>query len=245
MLSLNISEIFYSIQGEGVQLGIPSIFIRTSSCNLRCSWCDTPYTSWKPEKNKMTIDEILNEVEKLTPQTISEPLPIILTGGEPYLQPNIVVLIQKLKDKGHFITVETNATIFLSTKIDFYSLSPKLANSTPSEPLKWNKEHEKVRINFDAIISFIKDCENSSKDYQFKFVVENENDIEEIKELIKVLQEEYTLYIPHEKILLMPQGRSSKEIKDRYLELVSICLKENFRLTPRLHVDIWGDKRGV
>lgn len=241
-MKLNISEIFLSVQGEGKYLGIPSIFIRTSGCNLRCSWCDTPYTSWQPEKNIMNIDEILTEVDRLASGSHYH---IVVTGGEPYLQPEITTLLDHLATLGFVTTVETNATIFREAPASLFSLSPKLRNSTPSSPEKWSRKHEEERINLQAIHDFIVYASQNDLDYQLKFVVESETDLEEIQDLLKRLQTDYDIFVPSDNVILMPQGRSSTETHQRYLTLVDLCLKYNFRLTPRLHVDIWGDKRGV
>lgn len=232
-LMINISEIFYSIQGEGKFLGTPSIFVRTSSCNLRCGWCDSPYTSWEPERNKMEIEDVISMVKDLTPTSF---LPhVVVTGGEPFIQKEIGKLSSSLKSEGYFTTVETNGTIFVENKFDFYSISPKLQNSNPEG--KWKKRHDSLRINTGALQKFLASC--PPKDYQLKFVMEDKSDLAEISRL------QSTLSVPSSKIQLMPQGRTHSEISGRYSELVDLCLQHGFRLTPRLHVDIWGDKRGV
>jgi 7-carboxy-7-deazaguanine synthase len=102
---LRIAELFYSIQGEGALVGVPSFFIRTSGCNLRCSWCDTPYTSWRPEGVEMGLDRILDEVRAHPTRHV------VVTGGEPMIAPEILPLTQKLRDRAH-ITVETAGTVF-------------------------------------------------------------------------------------------------------------------------------------
>jgi len=123
-MTVRISEIFYSIQGEGRLIGTPSVFIRTSGCNLRCVWCDTPYTSWTPEGEDWTIKEVLREVRKHPARHI------VITGGEPLLAAEIQELAAALKRAGAHITIETAATIFKPVACDLVSLSPKIANST-------------------------------------------------------------------------------------------------------------------
>src|SRR5256714_2952286 len=103
---LRISEIFYSIQGEGILAGVPSVFIRTSGCNLRCTWCDTPYTSWTPEGEEMSIDALVDRVRE-TRATHS-----VVTGGEPMIAPQIVELTRELRSLGQHITIETAGTVF-------------------------------------------------------------------------------------------------------------------------------------
>src|SRR5437879_196661 len=100
---MKIAEIFYSIQGEGILTGVPSVFVRTSGCNLRCQWCDTPYTSWNPEGRDMTQDEILAEVRA------HHPSHVVVTGGEPMIAPGIVELTREL---GMHVTIETAGTVY-------------------------------------------------------------------------------------------------------------------------------------
>src|SRR5690242_20048099 len=141
-----ISEIYCSLQGEGLLTGTPSVFVRTSGCNLRCWFCDTPYTSWQPEGEDWSIDVILEEVERLSGagqtqrilqtagmQPIAERIRhVVLTGGEPMLFADLVPLCERLKSIGLHITIETAGTLDLPVKCDLMSLSPKLAGSTPT-----------------------------------------------------------------------------------------------------------------
>ncbi len=150
-MTVRISEIFYSIQGEGRFIGTPSVFIRTSGCNLRCVWCDTPYTSWTPEGEDWTIKEVLREVRKYSARHI------VITGGEPLLAAEIQELAATLKRAGAHITIETAATIFKPVACDLMSLSPKLANSTPwkRQQGKFAQMHEERRLNLEVIQKFI------------------------------------------------------------------------------------------
>ncbi|MGE5215483.1 MAG: 7-carboxy-7-deazaguanine synthase QueE, partial [Chloroflexota bacterium] len=116
--AVRISEIFYSVQGEGRFAGTPSVFIRSSGCNLRCVWCDTPYTSWRPEGSSWSIEKILAAVEKHPTRYI------VITGGEPLLADDIEALALELKRRKKHITVETAGTIFKSVHCDLISLSP-------------------------------------------------------------------------------------------------------------------------
>ena len=123
---MRISEIFYSVQGEGELTGIPSVFVRTSGCNLRCGWCDTPYASWAPEGPEMTIEAILAEVQKHPTRYV------VLTGGEPMVAKAMRDLCRELRSLGKHITIETAATIAPEAiDCDLASLSPKLSNSNP------------------------------------------------------------------------------------------------------------------
>src|SRR5580765_102586 len=119
---MKVSELFFSIQGEGKLTGVPSVFVRASGCNLRCVWCDTPYASWNPEGDDIPVDEIVQRVESFGAKHV------VLTGGEPVIMPDIEPLCDALQFAGHHITIETAATVFKPMKLDLASLSPKLSN---------------------------------------------------------------------------------------------------------------------
>src|SRR5438067_3838276 len=136
--ALRIAELFYSIQGEGSLAGVPSVFIRTSGCNLRCAWCDTPYTSWHPEGADLTLEQILEAVNAHPARHV------VVTGGEPMIAPEIIALTERLRELGLHITIETAGTVFQPVACDLMSISPKLANSTPEE--RWAAQHERLRI---------------------------------------------------------------------------------------------------
>jgi len=121
---LKIAELFYSLQGEGSLVGVPSIFIRTSGCNQRCAWCDTSYTSWNPEGAELTLDQILVQVKTHLARHA------VVTGGEPMIAPDIIPLTERLRELGLHITVETAGIVFKLVGCDLMSISPKLSNST-------------------------------------------------------------------------------------------------------------------
>ena len=131
MDQINIAEIFYSIQGEGKLLGVPSVFVRTSGCNLRCTWCDTPYASWNPTQHRMGVDEIIAEVVGYRASHV------VVTGGEPLIFPQVSALIGRLSGMGKHVTLETAGTLWfgqvLAPPLGLASISPKLSNSTPRE----------------------------------------------------------------------------------------------------------------
>ncbi|MCE9518251.1 MAG: 7-carboxy-7-deazaguanine synthase QueE, partial [Verrucomicrobia bacterium] len=140
---MRIAEIFYSIQGEGRLTGVPSVFIRTSGCNLRCRWCDTPYASWNPEGAEMTVADILAVVEKYPARHV------VVTGGEPMIARNISELLHALRDSEKHITIETAGTVAPNrVPCDLASLSPKLKNSVPDPETfgkTWTERHEATR----------------------------------------------------------------------------------------------------
>jgi 7-carboxy-7-deazaguanine synthase len=223
---LKIAELFYSIQGEGALVGVPSVFIRASGCNLRCAWCDTPYTSWRPEGVEMELDRILDEV-KTHPARHA-----VVTGGEPMISSEIVPLTERLGALGMHVTVETAGTVFQPVFCDLMSISPKLANSVPSD--RFGPHHERLRIQPDVLRQLM-----GRYTYQLKFVVEQPDDMHEIRGLIEDLR------AARERVILMPEGVEAERLHERALWLAEICKEEGFRFSPRLHVDLWGNRRGV
>ena len=229
---MRIAEIFHSIQGEGLLAGVPSVFVRTSGCNLRCHWCDTPYASWKPEGPEMSVEEILTKVAEWNcPQ-------VVLTGGEPMIAPDLPALAAGLKKAGRHITIETAATVPPGgIACDLASLSPKLSNSTPSperDPA-WSKKHEKTRLQPSVITEWIQNYKS-----QLKFVVSGEPDIKEIKDLLSRLPP-----APLDRVLLMPEGLDAKTLATRTSWLVEVCKREGFRFCPRLQIELFGHTRGT
>jgi 7-carboxy-7-deazaguanine synthase len=222
---MKIAEIFYSLQGEGSLLGVPSVFIRTSGCNLRCSWCDTPYTSWQPEGEERSIEEILAEVDGYPARHV------VITGGEPMIAPEIAALTERLHARRH-ITVETAGTVFEAVACDLMSISPKLANSTPEG--RWASQHERLRIQPDILRRL-----TETYDYQLKFVVACPEDLEEIGRILDQISAE------RGKVILMPEGIDAGVLRDRGVWLAELAKREGFRFSPRLHIELWGNRRGV
>jgi 7-carboxy-7-deazaguanine synthase len=228
-----ISEIFYSIQGEGELSGVPSAFIRTSGCNLRCAWCDTKYSSWAPEGREMNIDEIVDQVRLLRTDHV------VVTGGEPMVAKGIHQLTGRLKDARKHITIETAATVLPEgIACDLASLSPKLSNSTPNAEVAngWRDRHEKRRLQPEVIREWIQ-----GYDYQIKFVVVSEKDLEEIHDLLSTVGCD----IKPSRILLMPEGIDSSAIRSRSATLVDICKRYGYRYCHRLHIELFGNSRGT
>ena len=168
---MKIAEIFYSLQGEGILTGVPSVFVRTSGCNLRCTWCDTPYTSWQPEGEELAVDRI---VAAVTGHHASH---AVVTGGEPMIAPDIVTLTERLREAGLHITIETAGTVFALVACDLMSISPKLRNSTPHERDggRWAAQHDRLRCQPDVLRRL-----TDGYEYQLKFVIAAPNDVEEV-----------------------------------------------------------------
>jgi 7-carboxy-7-deazaguanine synthase len=208
-------------------VGVPSVFIRTSGCNLRCAWCDTPYTSWRPEGTELSLDQILNEVRGYGARHA------VVTGGEPMIAPEIVALTERLREAGMHITIETAGTVSQPVACDLMSISPKLANSTPSDP-GWSASHERLRIQMDVLAELM-----ARYVYQLKFVMAKVEDLEEVRDLVDKLKAD------RQRVVLMPEGTDREVLRERGLWLAEICKEEGFRFSPRLHVELWGNERGV
>lgn len=228
-----IAEIFHSLQGEGELTGVPSVFVRTSGCNLRCNWCDTPYASWHPEGKPMGVEEIVAEVERHPARHV------VLTGGEPMVAKEIHQLAAQLKRLGYHVTIETAATIPPGgIACDLASLSPKLRNSAPDErlPAAWREKHEALRWQPAVVRAWIE-----SHDYQLKFVVSGPPDVDEIEAMLAQLGRE----VAPAKVLLMPEGTTVEALRAKAGWLGGLCKARGYRYAPRLHIELYGNQRGT
>ena len=230
-----ISEIFHSVQGEGLLTGVPSVFVRTSGCNLRCRWCDTAYASWQPEGVEMSVEEVLEKVAGWPSRHV------VLTGGEPMVARGMRELAAALRGQGRHITIETAGTIAPEgVACDLASLSPKLRHSTPLageiEP-GWIERHERLRLQPEVLQAWL----DAGAEFQLKFVVCREADMEEIRALLASLERE----IAAERVLLMPEGRTVEELRERSAWLVEVCKATGHRYCQRLHIDLFGNRRGT
>ncbi len=233
--TLPISETFVSIQGEGKLTGTPSWFCRLSGCNLRCTWCDTPYASWAPEKTDRTIESL---VEEATASGVNH---AVLTGGEPMIFKGLVPLSNELAKRGMHITIETAGTVTLpGVSCHLLSLSPKLANSTPHDDPRdpngtWATRHEERRLNFESLNALIA----STPDRQMKFVVASRADLPEIESVL----DRITGYAPHD-VMLMPEGVSVPD-RDSIQWIIDECVQRGWSYCPRVHIQLFGDTRGT
>lgn len=257
---LPIVDVFTSIQGEGIYIGEPSVFVRVSGCNLRCCFkntiCDTAYSSFKPEKGHFKPEDILKELTD-NPNVRS----IVITGGEPMLYADMVEdlikFIEDVMDMDYHVTVETNGTRppCNDTLVDLYSISPKLSTSVPEqEPRVYvdqatgdtytftKEECERLnaeRYNPKAIAAMI-----DQSDFQLKFVYSGPESVTSIIELLKDLDKLNAMVLP-EDVLLMPEGVTNELITENAQEAARVCIDHGWRLSDRLHIRVWGDKRGV
>jgi len=218
---ISISEIFYSIQGEGVFAGVPSIFIRIAGCPLRCKFCDTSYAADSAIAKKMAVIAIVKQIKKYPAKHI------VITGGEPMISPALPLLCKSLKK--YHITIETAGIKFVAgLKCDLMSISPKLSNACK------NKSDETKYLKIDELKKLINNYE-----YQLKFVVEKTNDIKEIVQTLRKLKN-----VHGSVVMLMPQARKRSEYLKRSLLVVELCKKYGFAFSPRLQTMLWDNKKG-
>ncbi len=201
-----VSEIFTSIQGEGLVIGIPSNFVRLAGCHLRCVWCDTKYSWHKWEGKLMSVDEIMAELDRKVKVTT-------ITGGEPLLQ-DLVPLAKRLKEEGHTIIVETSGTIRPSRElrelVDVFSVSPKLSNAG-----------FKIKYHFKG--------DDWATYYKF-VIVDPKRDLAEVEMFVK------DQGIDPSKVVLQPDGRRNDYEKAlRELAEAVLSLGLPYRVLPQLH----------
>lgn len=225
---LRVSEIFESVQGEGASAGLPAIFVRLARCNLRCSWCDTPY-SWdwqryryEDEVRRMSVGEVADAVRA------SGAPRLIVTGGEPMLQAAAVAALLERLPAELAVEVETNGTVRpeppLATRVDQWNVSPKLASG--GDPAR-------RRLKPDALASLL-----ATGRAWLKLVLESEREVPELEALLTL-----TAW-PRERVLIMPQARTREELAERAPVIERLARELGVGVSPRLHIERWGGERG-
>lgn len=228
---MKVAEIYRSVQGEGFLSGVESAFVRASGCNLRCWFCDTPYASWAPEGEDLSVDEILSRVAHIDCSHV------VVTGGEPMLFAELIPLAAGLREQGRHITIETAGTLYLPVECDLMSISPKLAGSTPSarQAPHWHRRHERAR-HAPAIVRRLID----EYPYQIKFVVDLRTDCEEVEEYLREVPE-----IDRARTMLMPQGVDPQALVRTAQWLEPYCHEHALRYCPRKQIEWFGLVRGT
>ena len=218
-LTGRIAECFFSIQGEGATAGTPAVFIRLQGCSVGCQWCDTKY-SWDPAAGReVTLDELVEEASAFPCRRA------VITGGEPLESSLFSPLATALKVRGFTLEVETSGTLPPPpVPVDQWNVSLKLRGSGVPEA---------KRINPEAIRRFL------ALGAWWKFVVVDAADVGEVLRLAE------RFALPRERILLMPEGVRREEILDRSPWVIEECERYGFRYSPRLHILLWGARRGV
>jgi len=218
-LTLRVSEIFTSVQGEGPSVGTPSVFVRLQGCSVGCAWCDTKYAWDAGRGEELTIESVLQRVKDAGPQNV------VVTGGEPLEHPALVPLVTALHALARRVEVETAGTAMPpDLPVDQWNVSLKLAHS--GVPLE--------RRLIAAAIERFRDL-----GAWFKFVVGDERDLDEVL----AIQSRHAL--PSDRILLMPLGLRREEQQALMPEVISWCTRHGFRFSPRLQILVWGPRRGV
>lgn len=227
---MRIAEIYESRQGEGLLTGTPSVFIRASGCNLRCSFCDTRFASWEPEGADTSVDDIVAQAESFSARHA------VITGGEPMLFAELIPLCRKLREAGFHLTIETAGTLDLPVVCDLMSISPKRANSTPDESAgKWVERHERSRHRPEVVSRLMRDY-----DYQLKFVIDTPADLTDVEAYLAEFPD-----VRGERVLLMPLGTSMEELSARTPWVEAACQSRGWVYCPRKHVEWYGFQRGT
>lgn len=245
---LSISEIFGpTIQGEGLTSGRPVHFLRLAFCNLSCKFCDTPFT-WNFEEtpNKthgfakkvcmkdevfiLPIEAVFSQLEQKAKETNIYHL--VISGGEPILQKEALcelLTLLKTSNKRWYFEIETNGSLKpsgeLFSLVNHFNVSPKLKNSG---------NDYSIAVNIDILAEF-----NLMNNAVFKFVVATEEDLEEVLPIIDKCR------IPNDKVFLMPLGHNQEILLSNREKVIQMCIKNGFTYSPRIQVEVWGEKRKV
>lgn len=237
-LALTVSEVFGpTIQGEGLSAGVPAMFLRLGGCNLDCIWCDTPYTwDWAGRTGRVYDPGV--ELHKLDPAHVARRLElggcplVVVTGGEPLLQQEALIELITVLDPALRIEVETNGTLTpalrLAARVDHFNVSPKLAGAGLSS--------RKRPIRPEALAAFRALARLGQA--TFKFVIAAEGDVDEVAWLV----DEHDL--PPASVMLMAEGKTALAQGLHLRAVVEAAIARGWRVTPRLHVEVWGDERG-
>ncbi len=230
-----ISEIFYSIQGEGSLAGTPSVFVRLAGCPLRCVWCDTSY-AWSTEESEMLSVQAI--VDKAVSYNCGH---VVVTGGEPLACENISLLLEALKGVCEHLTVETSAMEYVSIPCDLVSISPKLSNSYPQD-YDNIEEYRSQALNYAAIAKYVRQYP-----YQLKFVVAGEDDMGEVVEALEQIAQLSEIGVKglKKKTMLMPKAAGRQQYRLLAPRIAEMCLKHDYLFSPRLHLEFWGNVKGT
>jgi organic radical activating enzyme len=227
--TLKVSEIFESLQGEGVSSGAPCVFVRLAQCNLHCSWCDTKYT-WDFERYRYE-DEVheqsVAEVARIVNAAPSRRL--VLTGGEPLLQQRALKEFFARLAPDIAVEVETNGTIVPDpsalSRVNQWNVSPKLANA--GDPAQFRIRPEALTVLRDTGRAYL------------KLVVNGEADLAEADALIA------RLAWPSDRVVLMPEAADREQLRARSFAVAEAARARSYRFSSRLHLELWGGRRGT
>lgn len=239
---MRIAELFTSLQGEGLLAGTPSTFVRSSGCNLRCRWCDTPFTSWRPEGEEWSTERIVAAVvDRRVPH-------VVLTGGEPLVSADAAEVCRALHAEGRHLTIETAGTALPAGMapdwpVDLLSISPKLASSAPDEgtPGEWRRRHAAARRRDDLLAAML-----DAPAWQLKFVVGSRADLDESLAWLDDLERAAGPgRLPRHRVFVMPEGTAAADLEERAAWLAPACTAAGLRWAPRHHIAWFGNRRGT
>lgn len=223
---MRISEVYVSIQGEAEHAGEETVFIRLTGCNLRCAFCDTPYTSWEPAGIQRPWRDVLDEALAADVRFVD------ITGGEPLLQPDVVSLSHALREAGRHVTIETAGTVYRPVSADLVAISPKRPNSTPEG--RWNDRHEARRDVPAVIARFL-----AEHRCLFKFVIDQPTDFDDVANWLKSYPQ-----IEPDQIWVMPQAVEPEALAEKSAWIQERARRRGWRFSPRLHIALFGNVRG-
>lgn len=208
--------------------GVPSVFVRLAGCPLRCRWCDTKYAWDQVVGEERTISDVIQTVQQWQCKFV------VITGGEPMINTDLLQLVRELKTAGKHITIETAGITFIpGMPCDLMSISPKLSNSTPTEP-KLAEVHEKSRLNMAVLRQLV-----GSYNCQLKFVVDSQNDLAEVQKTIKQIGN-----VDLTRVMLMPQAATREELLAKSPMVAEMCKNSGFAFSQRLQILLWNNARG-
>lgn len=226
---LKISEVFESLQGEGVSMGAPCVFVRLAQCNLHCTWCDTKYTwdfeqyRYEDEVREQSVAEIAQLVNAATSRRL------VLTGGEPLLQQRALKELFARLAPDITVEVETNGTIAPEaeslSRVNQWNVSPKLSNAGDPEQFRIRRE----------VLSALRDSGRAF----LKLVVSAETDYAEADALVA------SLTWPSDRVLFMPQATNRDQLRAASFAVAEAARARTFRFSSRLHLELWGGRRGT
>ncbi len=223
-----INEIFYSLQGEGFWAGFPSVFIRLAGCPLQCRWCDTKYAWNQRAGEDYKVADIIETTQQWPCKYI------VITGGEPMINSDLLLLVKELKTAGKHITIETAGIAYVpDLPCDLMSISPKLSNSTPDEA-KASAVHEDLRLDIAVLQELLDNYE-----YQLKFIVDSQDDLPEIQQTIEKIGS-----VNPEKVMLMPQAATRDELLAKSPIVAEMCRQTGYAFSQRLQVLLWNKQKG-
>jgi organic radical activating enzyme len=218
--AFRISEVFLSLQGEGPSAGMPAHFVRLQGCDVGCRWCDTRY-SWAQDGGiDMSPDALWGKLSSLGASEM-----LVVTGGEPLSHPGLAALLEEGLARWERVEVETSGLEPPPSSHPrlHYNVSPKLPSATP----RW-------RSTWAHVTRWLAEPRAT-----FKLVVGDDPDLDDATGLV------HEHAIPAERVMLMPQGITDAELRSRAPRLADACRAHGWRLSPRLHIWMWGARRGV